>query len=162
MARRSTVWIPFFATHTPSASTTTDEGTDLLANLGDTGLQTRRDMTIVRIRGRMRIRNVSTPLADNQIFNALMIAHEGENLAQTNLLSALVTSPIWRHEDFGPMITQEVAAGDFDPVPQFVPIDTRAMRKLDRSNNELHLVTGLSAGSTVQVSISGTILLMLP
>ncbi len=162
MARRSGLWVPFKAAATVAASTTADEGTDLLAFLVDADLTARRDMTIARIRGTVSIANSVGQLTSTDTSVALMVAHEGEDLAQTSLLSALIVSPIWRLDTVSSGRMVEVAAGDFNPLADVYMVDTKAMRKLDRTNNEVHMLVTTGGGSSVNVVMRGVIYVLLP
>ena len=161
MARRAGLWVPFKATETIAVSTTSDEGTDLLTFISDVGIATRRDMTIVRIRGTVQITGAVGSFSKTDVSVALMVAHEGEDLARTSLLSAKVVSPIWRLDTKVSGQSREVASGNFDPIPDVYMVDTKVNRKLDRTNNELHMVITTGAGSAVTVDMRGVIYILL-
>ncbi len=162
MARRKGFWIPFSLNDTVTASTTTMDSVDALAFISDLGITTRRDMTIARIRGYCTIINDGLDTSQVDVSTALMVSHEGEDLAITTLLTAKVTSPIWRLDTVSSGQNRETAAASFSSIPDIYPVDTKAMRKLDRSNNELHLVSTVGAGANVIIRVRGVIYLLEP
>jgi len=163
MARRRGFWIPFSLAHGPTASTTSMDNTDALAFISSIGITTRRDMTIARIRGTVHIvNNPATDQSQVDVSIALMVIQPGQDLAITSLLSGTVTSPIWRLDTVTTSQTLETASGVFEAKPDVYIVDTKAMRKLDRSNNELRLVSTIGAGSNITIKMRGVVYVLEP
>jgi len=159
LAKRRGIWLPLNSGATVAASGTGQ--VDMLTNLPD-DLDSHGGLTVSRIIGEWAFR--CDTIATFQQFSAGVTVHNAAVTA-ANLGSQLIASVSedWMyqlHTATGGFFS-EAAAGDFDGVFQYRPLDIKVQRKLGNLD-ELSFILRVGAGQSVTFNLGARIYVKLP
>ena len=155
MRRRGNLWLPFSATLSLTASSSTQ--TDLLARyLLEHGAELPVGSTLGPIRGLISVENVTDTEVTSSIFGAIFLNAEG-GLSSAPSLELEQVDAMWYQ-----VMAMRSLLGDGPPSKEYV-INTKAMRKITEIGQELTLQVDEILGETAAIlTVGGHIFIKLP